>query len=157
MNRTALFAFASLIACAPATDDNQGDDTASHDEHDTASEEICSSSYGFCGNIEMPSPLVGTPRSMAISLYDTLEPAGPPNVTVIEIDAPAVADGQPYALEFSPLIATGEYYVWVFLYMEGGGEWAPVSNVDYVGHSDNMITFDGEAVNFPAITLALAE
>ena len=48
---------------------------------------------------------------MAISLYDTLTPAGPPNVTVTEIDAPAVVAGEPYEIEFSPLIATGEYYV----------------------------------------------
>ena len=46
-------------------------------------------------------------------------------------------------MRFEPVIATGDYYLWVFLYMEGGGEWQPVSGVDYVAHTDEMITFDG--------------
>lgn len=94
---------------------------------------------------------------MAISLHDTLEPAGPPNVTVTEIDGPAVVAGEPYAIEFSPLIATGDYYVFVFLYMEGGGEWAPEPGIDYFGHSNAMITFGGEAVGFDDIPLVMAE
>ena len=47
--------------------------------------------------------------------------------------------------------------MWVFLYMEGGGEWAPVSGVDYVGHTAELVTFDREAVNFPSIVLEMAE
>ena len=135
-----------------AEDDSESDDGSAEDEVGT-----CGADYGFCGSIEIPTPLEGTPRAMAISLYDTLTPAGPPNVTVTEIDAPAVVAGEPYVVEFSPLIATGEYYVWVFLYMEGGGEWAPVPGVDYFGHSAETITFDRAAVNFPSITLEMAE
>ena len=105
----------------------------------------------------MPSDMTGTPRSMAISLYDTLEPAGPPNVTVIEIDSPDVTAGEPFELEFSPLIATGEYYVWIFLYMEGGGEWAPVAGIDYFGHTGSTLVFDGQPVIFPDIALSMAE
>lgn len=141
------------------SDSGSPQDSGAAEEDSGTDDELgtCESDYGFCGSIEIPSPLEGTPRAMAISLYDTLTPAGPPNVTVTEIDAPAVVAGEPYEIEFSPLIATGEYYVWVFLYMEGGGEWAPVSGVDYVGHTAELVTFDREAVNFPSIVLEMAE
>ena len=50
-----------------------------------------------------------------------------------------------------------EYCVWVLLYMEGGGEWAPVSGVDDVGHSDTTLSFDGQAIAFPLIALDVAQ
>ena len=131
-----------------------GDDSGSGDEGGAS---ICANEYAFCGSVEIPADLVGTPRAMAVSLYDTLNPLGPPNVTVMEIDAPEVTAGQSYEIEFEPLIATGDYYVWVFLYMEGGGEWAPEPGIDYFGHSDELISFTGAAVAFAPITLAMAQ
>jgi hypothetical protein len=130
--------------------DAGGDDAGTGDDP-------CSEEYAFCGSIAVPADLVGTPRAMAISLYDTLSPAGPPNVTVTEIDAPEVVAGEAYPVEFSPLIATGDYYVFVFLYMEGGGEWAPEPGVDYFGHTDAMLSFNGDAVLFDDIDLAMAQ
>ena len=41
--------------------------------------------------------------------------------------------------------------------MEGGGEWVPEPGIDYFGHSNAMITFDGEAVGFDDIPLVMAE
>ena len=119
--------------------------------------DICGETYTVCGNIMIPTDLVGTPRSMAISLYDTLSPAGPPNVIVTEINNPDVIAGEPYAIEYYPLIATGDYYVFVFLYMEGGGEWTPELGIDYVGRSDTKIAFSEDAVRFDDISLVLAE
>ena len=118
---------------------------------------VCEEDYSFCGSFMMPSDLTGTSRSMAIALYDSLVPAGPPSVTVTEIAVPEVVAGEAYDLEFSPLIATGTYYIFVFLYMEGGGEWAPVSGIDYFGHSEEAIVFDGSPIVFPDINLSLAE
>ena len=155
-----MFMFSMFLACGEKSDDTASSvDTASGVEAEETvveSNSVCEEDYAFCGNIVMPSDLTGTTRSMAIALYDSLEPAGPPAVTVTEIAAPDVTAGEPYVVEISPLVATGSYYIWVFLYMEGGGEWMPVSGIDYSGHSAEAIVFDGSAVVFDNIDLILA-
>ena len=160
--RLSLFSFA--LACGDKTDDTAQaevdtsvSDNTTEDSGDVEETSVCDEAYSFCGDILIPSDMVGTPRSMAISLYETLIPAGPPNVVVTEIAAPEVVAGEAYRIEFSPLIETGEYYLFVFLYMEGGGEWAPVSGIDYVGHTTQTITFDGSPITFPNITVEMAE
>ena len=154
--------FPFFIACSEKVEESAEETEETEEVEETEETEetedlVCGQDYSFCGELWMPEDMPGTPRSMAISLYDTLSPAGPPNVTVTEIDAPAVAPGEMFPVEFSPLIATGEYYVFVFLYMEGGGEWAPVPGVDFFGHTTEPITFDGSPVDFPAINLEMAE
>ena len=151
------FFYSFLFACGEKDEDTGIEEIVTTEQTDESTDmnSTCLEDYGFCGNILIPEDLTGTPKSMAISLYDSLEPAGPPNVTVSEIAIPAVKAGEPYVFEFSPLIATGSYYVWIFLYMEGGGEWMPVSGVDYTGHTSEMIVFDGSPVIFDDIALVL--
>ena len=157
--------FMFLFACGNAedksTDTSSVEDTGEveevEEEEEVVETSICDEDYSFCGSLMMPADMVGAPRSMAIALYDSLEPAGPPNVTVTEIATPEVVAGEAYEIEFAPLIATGSYYIFVFLYMEGGGEWAPVSGIDYHGNTSEPIVFDGSPVMFSDINLSLAE
>ena len=154
-----MFLFSLFLACGEKSEDTAvSEDTAAVDTEAPQVEgnSVCEEDYAFCGNIVMPDDLVGTPRSMAVALFDSLEPAGPPAVTVTEIATPEVSGGEGYEIEISSLVASGSYYIWVFLYMEGGGEWMPVSGIDYSGHSADMIVFDGSPIVFDDINLVLA-
>ena len=157
-----LFLSLMLFACSEEEvlkDTASTDVSESEDTSDSTVEEdmsLCAEDYSFCGNVLIPEDLVGTTRAISIALYDTLEPAGPPAVTVAEIEDPEVNTGGSYEVEISPLVATGEYYIWVFLYMEGGGEWMPTSGIDYSGHSSEPYMFDGSPITFTDISLTLA-
>ena len=116
----------------------------------------CGEDYGFCGSLKVPTDFVGTPRSLAIALYETIPPAGPPNATLAEIDAPELLAGSCYTVEIHPMLEQGTYYLWANLYMEGGGEWVPVSGVDYTAASEAPLELDGSATVFEDLTLELA-
>ena len=126
-------------------------------ETTTPDASICENEFALCGSLAIPEDFAGSTVSLAVVLYDSLEPSGPPSVTVTTIPTPEIQAGQSFPVRFEPVIATGQYYLWVFLYMEGGGEWQPVSGVDYVAHTDEMITFDGSPVDFSELSLTLAE
>ena len=126
-------------------------------EMTTPDASICENEFALCGSLAIPEDFTGSTVSLAVVLYDSLEPAGPPSVTVTTIPTPEIQAGQSFPIRFEPVIATGDYYLWVFLYMEGGGEWQPVSGVDYVAHTDEMITFDGSPVDFSELSLTIAE
>ena len=75
----------------------------------------------------------------------------------MEIDTPELSAGGSFPIRVSPAIFDGDYYIWVNLYMEGGGEWAAVNGVDYVGSTTEPVIFDGTAISFTDIRLRLAE
>ena len=135
------------------SDTTEPSDTTTEDTVDTS---ICADDYSFCGQIIAPTDFQGTPRSLAVALYDSIPPAGPPIYTVAEIDAPALVPGDSYEIAIHPVTAVGEYYVWFNMYMEGGGEWIPVNGVDYTGATAGKLTFDGSPIGFEAVTLEVA-
>jgi len=173
MKTVALLSFA--IGCAKpaddsgvssATDDGAADTETIEDasvdevEDDTDPDgndaEICSEDYSLCGNITIPAGFSGSTRSMAIVLYGTIPPAGPPDGIIAEIDTPVLTAGDSYPVRVLPALFNGDYYVWVNLYMEGGGEWLPLNGIDYTGSTSDPISFDGSAVSFEDIPLNLA-
>ena len=93
---------------------------------------------------------------MAIVLYSSVPPAGPPDGIILEVDGPDLQPGDTYPVRVLPALFNGEYYVWVNLYMEGGGEWMPINGVDYTGSTAAPISFDGAAVAFEDIDLSIA-
>ena len=133
-----------------------GDPDTEEEEEEAVDDEICAESYSFCGDILIPSDFTGTPRSMAVVLYSSVPPAGPPDGIIAEVATPDLSAGDTYPVRVLPALFNGEYYVWVNLYMEGGGEWAPVNGVDYAGSTAAPISFDGSAVSFEDISLTLA-
>ena len=74
---------------------------------------------------------------------------------VSEIEAP-VMTGVQISDSCTPVLATGEYYLWFNLYMDGGGEWVPVNDVDYTGYVAEPLLFSGSPVSFENVTLELA-
>ena len=134
------------------TEDATGDYAASEVDNS-----VCAEEYSLCGDISIPSDFGGTTRSMAIVLYSSVPPAGPPDGIIAEVTAPELAAGGTYPVRVLPALFNGDYYIWVNLYMEGGGEWAPVNGIDYAGYTATPITFDGSPVSFEDISLTLAE
>ena len=135
-------------------DDGTADDTDTDDEVDDS---VCAEDYSLCGDITIPGDYTGTARSLALVLYTSIPPAGPPDGIITEVANPDLAAGGTFPVRVLPALFNGEYYVWVNLYMEGGGEWAPVNDVDYVGYTEEPVVFDGTAISFDDISLSLAE
>lgn len=117
---------------------------------------VCDEEYSFCGTLVTPASFTGTPRSLALALYTSVPPAGPPNAILAEIPAPSIGPGERYPIRLAPIIETGDYYVWANLYMEGGGEWVPVNDIDYTGASAAPLTMSGDSITFDDISLEVA-
>ena len=143
----------TAVPTEPQEDPNT--DTGAADE--STEDSLCAEDYSLCGDLIIPSDFTGTPRSLAIVLYSNIPPAGPPDGIVTEIDSPELSAGDSFPIRVGPVLFNGDYYIWVNLYMEGGGEWAPVNGVDYVGSTEDPVFFDGTAVSFTDIRLGLAE
>ena len=123
---------------------------------DAEDDAVCSEDYSLCGDITIPDEFAGSTRSLAIVLYSSVPPAGPPDGIITEIDSPTLSAGGTYPVRVLPALFNGDYYVWVNLYMEGGGEWLPVNGIDYTGSTSDPISFDGSPVSFDDIALSLA-
>ena len=149
-----------LVACTSTTDDtgiqsnNAASDTGT--AVDNVEDSVCQEDYSVCGQLLIPNDLTGTPRSLVVALYDSVPPAGPPAGIVTEIESPAINSGETYSIEEQPVLFTGEYFIWVNLYMEGGGEWAPVNDVDFTAYTPSTVIFDGSPIRFDDMTMELA-
>ena len=117
---------------------------------------VCQDDYAFCGRVSMPNDFQGEARQLVVALYDSIPPAGPPQHILLELDNPEVAAGELHQVVVHPVLVTGDYYIWVNLYMEGGGEWVPVNDVDYTGASAGLVSFDGSSLTFDDISLSAA-
>jgi hypothetical protein len=170
-----VFLFVLMIGCAKPAEDSgvsgapnavpdetetlevPNDDVDSGDQgSDSADDSVCSEDYSLCGNIEVPADFEGSTRSLAVVLYSSVPPAGPPDGIIVEIDDPDLRAGENYPIRVLPALFNGEYHVWVNLYMEDGGEWMPVNGIDYTGSTATPLSFDGSAVTFDDISLELA-
>ena len=119
-------------------------------------EDTCNQEYSICGYLKVPSTFDGTPRSLAVALYPSIPPQGPPALIVTQINDPSLTAGERYPIRFHPFLDTGEYYLWVNAYVEGGGLTKPVNGVDYTASSVQKLTFDGNALDFGTIELEQA-
>ena len=144
----------SAVPVEPPEDETTADTGTTEESTD---DPICTEDYSLCGDLVIPSDFTGTTRSLAIVLYENIPPAGPPDGIVVEIGTPDMSAGDRFPVRVLPAIFNGDYYVWVNLFMEGGGEWAPVNGVDYVGYTADPVNFDGTAISFADISLSLAE
>ncbi|MFT5681029.1 MAG: hypothetical protein ACI8RZ_001935 [Myxococcota bacterium] len=168
-NLLSVSCLALLIACGDKDDDTGVVDADSGVTTDTAEgtdttdftcpppeASACTEELGFCGNLKVPDDFAGVPRSLAIALYTSIPPAGPPNATLLEIDGPDLVPGSCYTIEVSPMLEQGEYYIWANLYMEGGGSWVPVNDVDYTANSEAPVMMVSSGMVFEDLTLQLA-
>ncbi len=158
------------IACTDTTKDtgsssDSGDDATSELDAvfvDSTGAEIpdpstCDEEYSFCGSLLVPEDFSGTPRSLALALYTSIPPAGPPDAILAEISAPSLGPGERYPVRLAPVVNTGEYYIWANLYIEGGGEWMPENGIDYTGATPAPVMLTGASLSFDDITMKVAE
>ena len=130
---------------APITDISSGPEIPSED--------VCNQEYSVCGYVRVPFDFDGQPRSMAVGLYRDPTPAGSPDVVLAQIDAPSMAPGELYPVRVYPFLDTGEFHIWVFIYVEGGGTNRPINGVDYMGRVELPLNFDGQALEFEAVDI----
>ena len=142
-------------SAAAAEDDGDTEGTTDFDCAPPSAEE-CDDDVGFCGNVKVPTDFTGTPRSLAVALYASVPPAGPPNATLAEIESPELTPGSCFPVVIHPMLEQGTYYLWVNLYMEGGGTWVPVDGVDYTAVSEAPLELDGTVRGFGDLSLGLA-
>ena len=147
-----LFLF-SFLACG---DKDLDSGVVTEDTTEEVSGFDCTQEYALCGSLVVPNDFVGTTKNLTLALYSSLPPMGPPDVILAQVSMPTIGVDQPYAIELHPVTATGAYHLFVSLYMEGGGDWMPVSGIDYMLATD-AITFAGTAVNLGELNLELAE
>lgn len=151
-----------FFGCAKDTESDTGSATEAaptdsvFQEMDGIDSSMCGEDYSVCGDLLVPFELQGSARSLAIALYSSLPPAGPPEGIVVQIDGPDIMSGYRFPIREIPVLYTGEYYLWVNLYMEGGGEWTPVNGIDFTGSTSTPVVLDGTPIQFDDITLELA-
>ena len=116
-------------------------------------EDLCGQEYSVCGSVRIPANFEGQPVSLAVGLYREPTPAGSPDVVLTQIDAPSIAPGETYPIRVYPFLSTGEFYLWTFVYVEGGGTNRPVNGVDYMGRAEMIMNFDGQALEFESVDI----
>ena len=153
----------ALLACGDKSDtaveSEPSEEVVEETEEETQSDvdtSFCQDEYALCGKIVLPEDFTGTTANLAVALYETIPPAGPPSHILTEISGPEMTAGDSYQIAVHPVLATGEYYLWFNLYMDGGGEWVPVNGVDYTGFVAEPLLFSGPAVSFEDISLEIA-
>jgi hypothetical protein len=55
-----------------------------------------------------------------------------------------------------PMLETGDFYVWANLYMEGGGTFVPVNDIDYTAVTDAAVALTGAPAVVPDHNLSPA-
>ena len=119
--------------------------------------QVCDQEYSMCGFLSLPDSFVAEPRELLITLYSNLPPQGPPDAILMRIDTPSVGKGEFYPVRVQPVLESGEYFVYVSLYVEGGGQYQPMSGVDYIGQTSTKLAFNGGLLKFDDIEMKIAE
>ena len=160
---TSTLLFVSLVLSFGCGEDGPSDESAAGESNTTittisdgpeiAAEETCDQEYSVCGYIRIPFNFEGTPTSLAVGLYAEPTPAGSPDIVLTQIAAPSVTPGELYPIRVHPFLDTGDYHLWVFIYVEGGGTNRPINGVDYMGTLTVPMTFDGQALEFETVDI----
>jgi len=119
-------------------------------------EDLCGQEYSVCGYVHVPSNFEGTVKSIAVALYREVPPRGSPDVLITQIDSPSMFGGELYPIRAYPFLDTGEYKLYIIVYMEGGGSARPANEIDYTGYIPESFIFDGQPIEFGEITLERA-
>lgn len=106
--------------------------------------------------LDVPATFSGATREIDVVVVPQLPVAGPPAGILFQETSPAVTAGQPMTIHGDATGVTGENYVVVVLYMQGGGSFAPKAGVDYVAQSSAKVDFNGAAVDLGTLKLSLA-
>jgi hypothetical protein len=115
----------------------------------------CTEPKSLCANLFVPQGFSGTPTTLMALFFKSLPPAGAPDAFLATQQSPVIGPAHPYELEAQNVSATGTFYFYAVLYMEGGGTMEPVPGVDYVGTAPDPVVSDGTPLNLGDIQLQL--
>ena len=101
------------------------------------------------------SSFTGTTRELDVVVVPKLPVAGPPAGVLYQAEQPVMTAGQSVTIEGDATGITGENYVVVVLYMQGGGSFQPKPGVDYAVASSSKLAFDGGPIDLGTLDLAL--
>jgi hypothetical protein len=107
-------------------------------------------------SIKIPANFTGTTRQLSVVVEAQLPPAGPPAGILYQANSPVLVAGQKLDVALDATGISGDYFVLVVLYMQGGGNFSPKSGVDYQVATTAKVHFDGGAHNLGELDLVLA-
>ncbi|MBW2278144.1 MAG: hypothetical protein JRF63_11665 [Deltaproteobacteria bacterium] len=149
----AAVAAVGLAAAGCGDDDDSTDGGAdSGGDTDTDTDTDTDSDPGpdiVTATITVPTEFEAVPDQLVAYFHQWYPPAGDPAATAGNFTAPEIGPGTPFALEIDHAGLTGAYYLWVVLYIDGGGAGvSPVQGVDWIGGSSTPLTLGpGEGTN----------
>lgn|GEM_PF-2249579 len=120
---------------------------------DEEADPLCSQDFALCGDVLIPHPFEQGTELIAIGLYRSLPPMGPPYSVVIREEAPKIEAGGRFKLRMHPVLEEGELYLWVSLLTEGSVSVLPRRWDDFTGFTPEPLSFDGGPVVFEDIRL----
>ncbi len=130
------------------------DSGSQHLDSGTAQEAAVS---GSTLTIKIPSNFTGTTRQLLVVTEAALPPMGPPAGILYQGMNPQLTAGQKVNVTLDTSSTTGDYYVLVALYMQGGGMFSPKAGIDYQVATTMKVHFDGSAHDLGELDLALAQ
>ena len=155
------FTSKSLCVWAGAILFGCGAESMTEAEAQAAAEEIvnngCVDAQTLCVELSIPEDYSGQPRALATALYDSTNTYRPPDETLPEIESPTIVAGEVYKMAHTNVEIEGDYYAMFVLYDEDGGMWAPEAGKDYTVMTDEMISFEGTAVDLGTLDMKVAE
>lgn len=109
----------------------------------------CTEPHSICVNAKFPASMTVQPKKLQIDFYVDIPPSHPPDGIPLAIPTPDLQAGETIQLRMTDLGFTGSYHFLGLVYMPGGGDFFPVSGVDYIGDSSVAYALTGEALNLP--------
>jgi hypothetical protein len=106
--------------------------------------------------LDVPAAYTGAAREIDVVVVPQLPVAGPPAAILYQQKSPTVTAGAPWTIHGDATGVSGQYYVVVALYMQGGGSFSPKAGVDYVAESSAKVAFGGGPVDLGTMKLVLA-
>jgi hypothetical protein len=116
----------------------------------------CTLQNSLCFDLLVPVTATEAPKQLAVTFYSSLPAMGPPDggIGLLQMN-PVVQPGAAYKVQVNDLTVSGDYLVYVALFMPGGGMFQPVAGVDYDVATPMKVTFNGAPVSLPALQLKL--
>ena len=146
----------ALTACNSTPEGDSGVAEMTPDISALEQEYSCDEASVLCVALAVPETYAGDPRNLFVGLYDSLPPAGPPTVFLMDEDAPEFVPGDVIELSLRDDVPdSGEYFIFSGLYDQNGGEWMPEPGIDYVATSAEPYAFDGAGKDVGEVAFSL--
>jgi hypothetical protein len=107
----------------------------------------CTEPHSICLNAKFPASMTVQPKKLQIDFYVDIPPAHPPDGIPLAITIPDLQAGETVQLRMTDLGLSGNYYFLGLVFMPGGGDFFPVSGVDYISFSSMAFPLTGAAIN----------